>query len=82
MADPGHWHDTDAKAAVAAAAKAVALKRQHIYQRIAEFANLLTPVGLIATDGAIQSGWLRVLHDEIKVRSSVAATDQTDAERQ
>jgi hypothetical protein len=28
------------------------------YQLIAEFAkNLLAPVGLIATDGAIQSGW-------------------------
>jgi hypothetical protein len=80
MADPGHWHDTDAKAAVAAAAKAVALKRQHIYQRIAEFANLLTPVGLIATDGAIQSGWLRVLHDEIEgFGQSVAATDHTDS---
>ena len=80
MADPGHWHDTDAKAAVAAAAKAVALKRQHIYQRIAEFANLLAPVGLTATDGAIQSGWLRVLHDEIEgFGQSVAATDQTDS---
>ena len=51
---------------VAAAAKAVALKRQHIYRRIAEFAKLLAPVGLTATDGAIQSGWLRVLHDEIE----------------
>ena len=26
----------------------------------------MIPVGLIATQGAIQSGWLRVLHDEIE----------------
>jgi hypothetical protein len=79
MADPGHWRDTDAKAAVAAAAKAVALKRQHIYQRIAEFAKLLAPVGLVATDGAIQSGWLRVLHNEIEgFGQSVAVADQPD----
>ena len=39
---------------------------------------LLAPVGLTATDGAIQSGWLRVLHDEIEgFGQSVAATAQT-----
>jgi hypothetical protein len=74
MADPGRWHDTDAKSVVAAAAKAVALKRQHIYQRIAAFANLLAPVGLTATDGAIQSGWLRVLHNEIEAFVRIVAT--------
>jgi hypothetical protein len=80
MAEPGHWHDTDAKAAVAAAAKAVALKRQHIYRRIAEFATLLAPVGLVATERAIQSGWLRVLHDEIEgFGQSVATIDQPES---
>ncbi len=66
MADPGRWRDTDAKTAVAAVAAAVGVKRQDIYQRIAEFAKVLAPVGLVTTEGAIQSGWLRVLHDEIE----------------
>jgi hypothetical protein len=66
MADPPRWRDRDAKAAVAAVATAVGVRRQDIYLRIAEFAKVLAPVGLVTTEGAIQSGWLRVLHDEIE----------------
>jgi hypothetical protein len=65
MAGPARWHDTGAKSAVAAAATGVGVKRQDIYARIGEFSRLLIPVGLIATQGSIQPGWLRVLHDEI-----------------
>ncbi len=57
---------TDTKAAVAAATAAVGVRRQDIYQRISEFAKLLAPVGLMTTEGPIQLGWLRVLHDEIE----------------
>lgn len=66
MADPARWRDMQAKSAVAAAATSVGVKRQDIYRRIGEFARLLAPVGLVTSQGAIQSGWLRVLHDEIK----------------
>jgi hypothetical protein len=65
-ADPDRWRDADAKSAVAAAAATMAVQRQHIYQRVAELAKLLKPVGWVAVDGAISSGWLRVLHDEIE----------------
>jgi hypothetical protein len=65
MADPGHWHDADAKAAVASVAAAVGVRRQDIYRRVGEFARLLAPVGLATTEQTIQSGWLRVLHNEI-----------------
>ena len=65
MADPARWHDTDAKSAVAAAATSLGVKRQDIYPRIGEFSTLLAPVGFVATQGPIQPGWLRVLHDEI-----------------
>jgi hypothetical protein len=64
-ADSTRWGATEAKAAVAAA-EAVGVRRQDIYQRISEFAKLLAPVGLIATEGPIHPGWLRVLYDEIE----------------
>jgi hypothetical protein len=63
-ADPGRWRDVHAKTAAAAAALGVG--RREIYRRIAEFAKLLTPVGLASADGSVQSGWLRVLHGEIE----------------
>ena len=65
LADPARWRDTQAKSAIAAAAKSLGVKRQDIYRRIGEFARLLAPVGLVATDG-VSSGWLRVLHGEIE----------------
>jgi hypothetical protein len=75
MADPARWRDRDAKAAVAEAATTVGVKRQDIYRRIGELTKLVAPVGLVATQGAIQSGWLRVLHDEIEgFAQSTAAT--------
>ena len=78
VADPARWRDRDAKVAVVAVAAAVGVRRQDIYQRVAQFAKVLAPVGLMTTEGAIQSGWLRVLHDEIEdfgqsVATSVAA---------
>jgi hypothetical protein len=77
MANPDCWHDADAKAALTAAAAAMAVKRQQIYLSIAEFAKLLTPVGLVAAEGTIQPGWLRVLHDEIEwFGRNVAVIDQ------
>jgi hypothetical protein len=63
--DPDRWRQADAKKAVAAAAAAIGVRRQDIYRRIAEFARLLAPLGLLATGGAIQSGWLRALYNEI-----------------
>ena len=65
MAERARWHHTDAKSAVAAAATALGVKRQDIYPRIGELSTLLAPVGFAATQGSIQPGWLRVLHDEI-----------------
>ena len=65
-ADPVRWRDADAKAAVAAAATALGVKRQDIYRRIGEFTKLLGPVGLVTSEGSIKPGWLRVLHDEIE----------------
>jgi hypothetical protein len=64
--DPAGRHGAAAKAAVAAAETAVGVRRQCIYERIAEFTRLLAPVGLAAGDAAILSGWLRVLHEEIR----------------
>jgi hypothetical protein len=64
-ADPARWGATATKATANAAA-AVGIRRQDIYQRISEFANLLAPVGLIATEGPIHPGWLRVLYEEIE----------------
>jgi hypothetical protein len=63
-ADPARWGATNGKAAAAAAAT-VGIRRQDIYQRISELARLLEPVGLIATEGPVRPGWLRVLYDEI-----------------
>jgi hypothetical protein len=74
MGDPARWRDTDAKSAVAAAATAVGVKRQDIYPRIGEFSRLLAPVGLVAAQGTIQSGWLRTLHSEIDVFGQSVAT--------
>lgn len=65
MVDPDRWRQADAKSAIAAAAMAVGVRRQDLYRRIAEFARLLAPVGLVTTEGTIQSGWLRALHNEI-----------------
>ncbi|HTI82966.1 MAG TPA: hypothetical protein VL614_21130 [Acetobacteraceae bacterium] len=65
MVDPDRWRQADAKSAIAAAAVAVGVRRQDLYRRIAEFARLLAPVGLVTTEGTIQSGWLRALHNEI-----------------
>lgn len=63
--DSTRWGATEAKAALAAAT-AVGVRRQDIYQRISELAKLLAPVGLVATEGPIHPGWLRVLCDEIE----------------
>ena len=65
MIDPNRWRQADAKSAIAAAAAAVGVRRQDLYRHIAEFARLLAPVGLVATGGTIQSGWLRALHNEV-----------------
>ena len=72
-ADPAGSRDAAAKAAVIAAESAVGVRRQRIYERIAEFNQLLAPVGLVAGEGAVLSGWLRVLHDEIVDFSESAA---------
>jgi hypothetical protein len=64
-ADPARWGATDGKAAAAAAAT-VGIRRQDIYLRISELARLLEPVGLIASEGPVRPGWLRVLYDEIE----------------
>ena len=74
MADPARWRDTDAKSAVAAAATAVGVKRQDIYRRIGELRELLAPVGLVTTQEAIQTGWLRVLHNEVEAFVQSVAT--------
>ncbi len=74
MADPARWRDTDAKSAVAAAATAVGVKRQDIYRRIGELSELLAPVGLVTSQQAIQTGWLRVLHNEVEAFVQNVAT--------
>jgi hypothetical protein len=74
MADPARLSDAGAKVAVAAVATTLGVKRKDICQRIAEFAKLLAPVGLVTTQGAILSGWLRVLHDEIDAFGQSIAT--------
>ncbi len=56
---------TETKAAIGAAATTLGVRRQDIYQRASELAKLLLPVGLIGAEGAIQHGWLRILHNEI-----------------
>jgi hypothetical protein len=56
----------DVKTSLTAAAAEIGIKRQEIYQRVSDFARLLGPVGLIATEGSISPGWLRVLHREIE----------------
>lgn len=66
LAEPARWRGKKAKSTVAAAASAVGVKRQDMYRRIVEFARLLQSVGLPASDGATQAGWLRVLHTEIE----------------
>jgi hypothetical protein len=55
----------DIKRTLEAAAAAIGIKRQEIYQRIADFAKLLMPIGLVAVEGPIHPGWLRVLHGDI-----------------
>jgi hypothetical protein len=64
-AHPSRWRASEAKAAVAAAAASIGVKRQDIHRRLGEFAALLGPVGLPVGEGESQAGWLRVLHDEI-----------------
>ena len=66
IADSSRRGMTGAKAAVAAAAAATGVKRKDIYRRVSEFSKLLVPVGLMATEGPIHSGWLRVLHNEVE----------------
>jgi hypothetical protein len=66
IADGSRRGVTGAKAAVAAAAAVIGVKRKDIHCRISEFSKLLLPVGLIATEGPIHSGWLRVLHNEVE----------------
>jgi hypothetical protein len=56
---------TETRAAIGAAATTLGVRRQDIYQRASELAKLLLPVGLIGAEGAIQHGWLRILHNEI-----------------
>ncbi len=75
MADPNRWRHADAKSAIAAAATAVGVRRQDLYRRITEFARLLAPVGLVATGGTIQSGWLRALHNEVDAFGQSIAND-------
>lgn len=65
MVNPDRWRQSDAKSAIADAAAAIGVRRQDLYRRIAAFARLLAPVGLVATGGTIQSGWLRALHNEV-----------------
>jgi hypothetical protein len=77
LAAESHWHEREMKAAVAAAAASIGVKRQDIHRRLGEFATLLGPVGLPAAEGEAQAGWLRVLHDEIldfANRTAAAAT--------
>jgi hypothetical protein len=66
MVNRARWRDADAKAAIAAAAAKVGVRRQELHHRIAEFARLLVPLGLVAAGGAIRAGWLRALHNEIE----------------
>ena len=63
-ADLSRWGASNAKAVVAAAA-AMGVRRQDIYRRVSEFAQLLLPIGLTANAGPAHPGWLRVLNDEI-----------------
>jgi hypothetical protein len=79
VADPGHWRDADAKATVATVAAAVGTRRQDIHRRVGEFARLLAPVGLATTEQTIQSGWLRVLHDEISAFGQTVLHAPADA---
>jgi hypothetical protein len=79
MADPGRWRDADAKAAVAIVAAAVGVRRRDIHRRVGEFARLLAPVGLATSEKTIQSGWLRVLHDEIAAFAQTALHAPPDA---
>jgi hypothetical protein len=65
LADPTHWRDVHATSAVTATVAAMGIGRQIIAKRIAEFATVLTPVGLVAADEMLHPGWLRVLHNEI-----------------
>ena len=83
MADPDHWHDAHGRAAVATVATVVGVRRQDIHRRVGEFAQLLAPVGLVTPDQTIQSGWLRVLHDEIAAFGQTvlrAPPDRPDAD--
>jgi hypothetical protein len=66
LAEPTWWHERKAKSTVMATASAVGVKRQDMYRRIVEFATLLQSIGLPASDGVTQAGWLRVLHAEIE----------------
>lgn len=65
MVNRARWRDADAKSAIAAAAAKIGVRRQELHRRIAEFARLLAPMGLVAVGGAIRAGWLRALHNEI-----------------
>jgi hypothetical protein len=66
MVNRARWRDADAKSAITAAAAKLGLRRQELHHRIAEFARLLVPLGLVAAGGAIRAGWLRALHNDIE----------------
>ena len=78
IADPDRRQATETRAAVAAAAKKIGVRREDIYQRTSELAKLLQPVGFSAVGGPIAPGWLRVLHDEVAAfGKTVACTAKT-----
>ena len=78
IADPDRRQATETRAAVAAAAKQIGVRREEIYQRTSELAKLLQPVGFNAAGGPIAPGWLRVLHDEVAAFGlSVASSAKT-----
>jgi hypothetical protein len=65
VADHARTAAADVRVSLSAAAAALGIKRQEIYQRVSDFARLLVPVGLAANEGTLNPGWLRVLHGEI-----------------
>jgi hypothetical protein len=78
MTNPARWRDANAKSAVAAAATTIGVNRRDIYRRISELAKLLSPIGIVTSEGVIQSGWLRTLHNEIEgFGQSVALNKQS-----
>jgi hypothetical protein len=77
LVESARWRDS--KPAVATAVASLGMTRQDMHRRIAEFASLLTPVGLPAAEGESPAGWLRVLHDEIQEFAGAMAKASTSA---